>query len=231
MRNSYFQFKQFTVYHDLCAMKVGTDGVLLGATAEGGGRILDIGTGTGLIALMMAQRFPQATVTGIDIDDGAVMQARKNIEASPFAERIIIQQCDIATMGNRHKFDSITCNPPFFENATPCPDKQRSVARHSASLSYSTLMQKASELLTDEGCMSLIIPADCIGRIEEESAYASLFMTKRINIRTTEKKEPKRIILQFKKTPTANIDTSTVDLTYQGKRSEWYQNICKDFYL
>ena len=89
MSNNYFRFKQFTVHHELCAMKVGTDGVLLGALADGGSRILDIGTGTGLVALMMAQRFPSAHITGIDIDDGAVIQARKNVELSPFADRIV----------------------------------------------------------------------------------------------------------------------------------------------
>lgn len=231
MRNNYFQFKQFTVFHDLCAMKVGTDGVLLGATAEGGHNILDIGTGTGLIALMMAQRFPEARVTGIDIDDGAIMQAHRNIEASPFAGRIEITKCDIAKFWPEMQFDSITCNPPFFENATPCPDSQRSMARHSTSLPYSTLMGRASELLTDQGCMSIIIPADYMGRIEEEIAYASLFIAKRINICTTDRKPPKRIILQLRKTPSAGTDTTTVSLTNQGKRSEWYAETCKEFYL
>ena len=92
MRNKYFTFKQFTVRHDLCAMKVGTDGVLLGALADGGRSILDIGTGTGLIALMMAQRFPSSRVTGIDIDRDAVLQAQANVAASPFAGRIDIIQ-------------------------------------------------------------------------------------------------------------------------------------------
>lgn len=231
MRNNYFHFKQFTVFHDQCAMKVGTDGVLLGATAEGGTNILDIGTGTGLIALMMAQRFPKAIVTGIDIDERAVTQAWTNVKASPFADRITIKHCDIATIDTTNKYDSITCNPPFFENATLCPNEQRTIARHNTTLPYSTLMQKATELLTEDGCMSLIIPTDIIGRIEEESAYASLFITKRINIRTVERKSPKRIILQLRKKQVNEIEITTETLMQQGKRSEWYENICKDFYL
>lgn len=231
MRNNYFRFKQFTVFHDQCAMKVGTDGVLLGATAEGGSNILDIGTGTGLIALMMAQRFPQATVTGIDIDEGAVTQAWINVKASPFTDRITIKHCDIAKIDCTNKYDCITCNPPFFENATLCPNKQRTIARHSTTLPYSTLMQKAAELLTEDGCMSLIIPTDIIGRIEEEITYAFLFITKRINICTVERKAPKRIILQLRKKRVNTIETTTETLIQQGKRSEWYENISKEFYL
>ena len=98
MSNSYFRFQQFTVHQDRCAMKVGTDGTLLGAWARGGRRILDIGTGTGLIALMMAQRFPQAVVTAVDIDEDAVGQASENVAASPFAGRIAVEQADIRTM-------------------------------------------------------------------------------------------------------------------------------------
>ena len=95
MANNYFEFKQFTISQDKCAMKVGTDGTLIGAWANGGKNILDIGTGTGLIALMMAQRFPDAKVTGIDIDSLAVEQASENVRRSPFAERITIIRTDV----------------------------------------------------------------------------------------------------------------------------------------
>ena len=95
MSNSYFRFKQFVVRQERCAMKVGTDGTLLGAWAQGGKKILDIGTGTGLIALMMAQRYPQALVTAIDIDAEAVEQAQENVMASPFADRINVILGDI----------------------------------------------------------------------------------------------------------------------------------------
>ena len=100
MANGYFRFKQFTVHQQHCAMKVGTDGTLLGAWAlatEGSCRIFDIGTGTGLIALMMAQRYPKAQVTAIDIDDGAVRQAKENVSASPFADRINVMKADVLT--------------------------------------------------------------------------------------------------------------------------------------
>ena len=120
MPNDSFRFKQFLVRQDLCAMKVGTDGTLLGAWARGGERILDVGTGTGLIALMMAQRFPQARVTGIDIDEAAVRQSVINVGSSPFAQRItILQQACQAMQGT---FDAIVSNPPYFEQSLECPD-------------------------------------------------------------------------------------------------------------
>ena len=111
MANDYFQFRQFTIRQERCGMKVGTDGTLLGAWAQGGKRILDIGTGTGLIALMMAQRFTQAEVVGIDIDADAVAQARENVVASPFSRRVDILLKDVKDMEGT--FDSIVSNPPY----------------------------------------------------------------------------------------------------------------------
>ena len=124
MSNAFFQFRQFTVYQDQCAMKVGTDGVLLGAWARllaTEGRVLDIGTGTGLLALMMAQRYPHASVTAVDIDDQAVIQAQQNISRSPFAERITISQGDIREWEDQ-PFDAIVANPPYFVDSLICPD-------------------------------------------------------------------------------------------------------------
>ena len=131
MANDYFQFKQFTVYQQRCAMKVGTDGTLLGAWAQvptESARILDIGTGTGLIALMLAQRFPQASVLGIDIDQDAVCQAKENVENSPFASRIKIEHANVMDYNNEEGFDAIVSNPPYFVDALTCPDQQRTIA-------------------------------------------------------------------------------------------------------
>ena len=146
MANEYFNFKRFTVHQDKCAMKVGTDGTLLGAWAQAPQepcRILDIGTGTGLIALMMAQRYPNASIVGIDIDPAAVAQARDNVTASPFADRISIYEADICHFDENATFDSVICNPPFFTGDLICPDKQRAVARHAISLSYHDLISSA----------------------------------------------------------------------------------------
>ena len=131
MSTPFFRFQQFIVHHDRCAMKVGTDGVLLGAWARGGARILDVGTGTGLIALMMAQRYEQATVDAVEIDTEACQQAIDNVAESPFTNRINVI-CDavqhFSMESERLKaYDAIVSNPPFFENALKNPDKGRLV--------------------------------------------------------------------------------------------------------
>ena len=124
-----FKFKRFTVRHDRCAMKVGTDGVLLGAWARGGRRILDVGTGSGLVALMMAQRFPEARVTGVEVDGEACRQAAENMAASPFAERMDARQGKIQAQDFPRPFDAIVCNPPFYMDDSPhSPDRRRAMA-------------------------------------------------------------------------------------------------------
>ena len=124
---SYFDFKQFRVYHDRCAMKVGTDGVLLGAWAptNQATRILDIGAGSGLISLMLAQR-SKATIVGVELDEAAALQARENVEQSRFASRIEIVNADILHYTSEAKFDLIVSNPPFFNDALECPAKKNS---------------------------------------------------------------------------------------------------------
>ena len=134
MANDYFNFRQFTVRQERCAMKVGTDGTLLGAWAHGGSSILDIGVGTGLIALMMAQRFPESHIVGIDIDHEAVEQALENVKASPF-RNIDVVEADAKSYGGS-SFDAIVCNPPYFADSLQSPDMQRTIARHTVSLSF-----------------------------------------------------------------------------------------------
>lgn len=222
MANDYFRFKQFTVHQGLCAMKVGTDGTLLGAWARGGKRILDVGTGTGLIALMMAQRFAEADVTGIDIDEGAVRQAQENVAASPFAQRISIGQRDVVAMEGC--FDAIVCNPPFFVDALQCPDEQRTLARHAASLTYRQLMLSAWRLLDEEGELSVIIPFDCRQRLEMEAYLAGFSKVREWAVKTTSRKPPRRFLLAFRKHP-ATLESSELVIG-----SEQYNKLISDFY-
>lgn len=230
MSNSFFQFRQFLVRQDCCAMKVGTDGTLLGAWARGGQRALDIGTGTGLIALMMAQRFPDAAVTGVDIDGQAVAQALENVAASPFADRITIIEGDINTI-TCGVFDAIVCNPPYFNDSLTCPDDQRTTARHTTMLTYSELMSAAARLLTDDGELSIIIPFDCKARLVSEAALAGLMMTRECSIRTTLRKPPRRYLLAFGHHSKELERTEGVLEDSPGHRSEWYYELTKDFYL
>ncbi len=155
MSNDIFRFKQFSVRHDRCAMKVGTDGVLLGAWgAVEGKRILDIGTGTGLIALMAAQRNPEADVLGIDIDESAVAQASENVAESPFSRQIECILQDVLTFESEAPFDAILCNPPFFTEDTLPDNRSRALARNNKCLPFPQLIRKVAVLLAENGTFS-----------------------------------------------------------------------------
>lgn len=230
MANDYFKFRQFTVRQDRCAMKVGTDGTLLGAWARGGHTILDIGTGTGLIALMMAQRYPEAQVVGIDIDHEAVVQAKENVAASPF--NIDIIEADAKTFNvQRSTFNVILCNPPYFVDSLECPDSQRTMARHAASLAYGELMTAVNRLLADDGEFSVVIPFDCKARLECEASLAGFFKVRECAVKTTPRKPPRRYLLAFRKHPDKLELSEGVIETAPNVRSEWYQQLTKDFYL
>ena len=234
MAKGYFEFKKFTVYQERCAMKVGTDGTLLGAWASapaGACRILDIGTGTGLIALMMAQRYPEAEVTGIDIDGEAVSQAMENTSASPFSNRVHIIQADIADY-TVEPFGAIVCNPPYFVDSLTSPDPSRTLARHTGLLTYKTLIQSVKRLLKDEGVFSMVIPVDYRSQLLSEAALADLLLSKECLIKTTPDKAPKRCLLEFRELPVISVASTTEVLEVRaGVRSDWYHNLTKDFYL
>ena len=196
-----FHFKQFSVSHDRCAMKVGTDGVLLGAwaAAEDKRSVLDIGTGTGLIALMMAQRCPYAKIWGIDIDADTVEQARENRDRSPWADRITILESDFchpsAIQG--YQFDAIVSNPPFFKEQVHAPDQQRELARRQDALPLPQLMKNAAPMLAEGGTFSIILPLASVNDAVGEAAINGLFLTRRCDVITTEGKAPKRALLEF----------------------------------
>ncbi|MBP5800197.1 MAG: methyltransferase [Prevotella sp.] len=234
MAKGLFEFRQFTIHQEECAMKVGTDGTLLGAWAmarEGQCRILDIGTGTGLMALMMAQRYPEAEITGIDLDEKAVFQAQANAMASPFANRIRIQQADVNSFTDK-PFDSIVCNPPFFVDSLTCPDARRSQARHAETLTYETLILSVKRLLDTNGVFSVIIPTDYRSQLLSEASLSGLMLTRECFVRTTPKKSPKRCLMEFRWRPVATVDTATETLEMKpGERSEWYHQLTKEFYL
>ena len=228
MANDYFQFKRFVIHQDLCAMKVGTDGTLLGAWARGGHRILDIGTGTGLIALMMAQRYDDALVDAIDLDDNACIQAKKNVAESPFFDRINILNKSLQTFAEtkpNETYDAIVSNPPFFLHSLKAPDARRSVARHADTLPYKDLTNNSFKLLSENGEFSLVIPFDCREKLEEEAILSGFFPSRVCAVKTTRNKPPKRYLLAFKKSPTM-VQQEELILD-----SEEYKNLMKDFYL
>jgi len=235
MANEHFQFRQFTVWQDRCAMKVGTDGTLLGAWSQapiGECRILDIGTGTALVALMMAQRYPQARLTAIDINGDAVAQAQDNVMKSPFSTRITVLQADVRNMSDNEGFDAIVSNPPYFVDSLSCPDPQRNTARHTDSLSYHDLMYAVSKLLKKSGIFSVIIPEESLSKLESEAYLNGLFRSRLFHIHTTPRKPPKRCLIEFSKI--AGQQTVIEDVILEdspGLRSDWYHQLTKDFYI
>ncbi|MDO4159856.1 MAG: methyltransferase [Prevotellaceae bacterium] len=240
MSNKYFEFKRFIVWHDECAMKVGTDGVLLGAWANGGKRILDIGTGSGLIALFMAQRYDDAEITAIDIDDGAYRQAVRNVGNTEYADRINVVKASIQDFckaygegnGNGMKFDSIVCNPPFFSRSLASPDAQRSLARHTTAITFSELLKCSASLLEDDGECSFVIPESAKGEFDNEAIFAGLYPSRICLLKTVKTKSVSRCLLAYKKHVVKQIEESCecINGNLNG-RSEWYSNLTKDFYI
>ena len=186
MSNNFFRFKQFTVFQDCCAMKVGTDGVLLGAWAEAYKRnnVLDVGTGTGLIALMIAQRNTNATIDAIDIDEGCVMQAKRNVFESPFSNRVDVQKSSFQDFAarNDNKYDLIVSNPPYFHNSLKSPNLHRNYARHTDSLSFYEIISEGVSLLTESGCISLILPYEFKTSVLMHAKTVGLFAKRITNV-------------------------------------------------
>ena len=239
-----FVFKQFGICQDKCAMKVGTDGVLLGAWAPGGKRILDVGTGTGLIALMMAQRCPGARVLGIDIDADACRQALDNVRSSPFADRVEVRHCrfqDLAVglPGDRGQncespagYDAIVSNPPFFVNSMKNPDSKRALARHADTLPFSELMASASRLLTEDGILSVIVPVEVEQMLTDEAYFKGLVVIERCAVKTVSRKQPKRVLLSFARHRTKRVESHVETMMEpDGTRSAWYKKMTQEFYL
>ena len=250
-----FRFKQFEIEQDRCAMKVGTDGVLLGAWAQGGRRILDIGSGTGLISLMMAQRFPEAEVVGIDMDADACGQARENVMASPFRDRVEIVCCRLQDFGadgcalgtaglkagaletaadlkSSGVFDAIVSNPPFFVDSMKNPDSKRTMARHTDSLPFRDLFAGVKRLLSDEGVFSAIVPTEVVEQFVAESCMLGFYLIRKCGVKTVERKQPKRFMLSFAKHRISPYEEHVETMMdSQGNRSEWYRKITEEFYL
>lgn len=237
MSNPYFQFKQFTVYHDLCAMKVGIDGVLLGAWSpvdKDSHHILDVGTGSGLIALMLAQRAGSAQVDAIDIEEGAVTQAQLNFDHSPWSERVGVQNISLQDFAPicKKKYDLIVSNPPYFANSLKAPDPTRSKARHTDTISHQELLFHATGILKKTGRICLILPVTEGLQCVKYAASFSLFCYQCIYVHPKPGVEAKRILLEFgfseKETFISHLEIETLQ---RHCYSEAFTLLAKDFYL
>ena len=195
-REKKFRFKQFEVLNDRTAMKVGTDGVLLGAwcPVEGARRVLDVGTGCGVIALMIAQRNSEAFIEGIDIDEAAIEEATINFAASPWHDRLISLLQDFNDLDGIESYDLIVSNPPYFTNGVLPTGDARTMARHTHSLTYRQLIDGATRLLSSEGILAFISPTDAESEITETAAFASLPIRRRTRVIPVEGADAKRTL-------------------------------------
>ena len=227
-----FRFKQFSVEQDDVAMKVGTDGVLLGAWAEceSAKRILDIGTGTGVIALQMAQRNPTAQVQAVEIDETAARRARANFDNSPWAERLQVTQTAVQEFEPTEKFDLIISNPPYFVDSLLPPDAKRSTARHTHDLTFEELDKAVCRLLAENGKFALILP---VTEFEKYLSLTQLHLVRRCDVCPIEGGAAKRIMGEFAKQKPIEIAHENIAIE-RGRRGDYtdeYRALTKDFYL
>ena len=227
-----FRFKQFAVEQDGVAMKVGTDGVLLGAWVDclGAKRVLDIGTGTGVIALMVAQRCDAQRVVGVDIDSSAVQCAAQNFDNSPWRGRLEALQLPVQEFGGE-TFDLIVTNPPYFVDSLLCPDSKRTTARHTTELTFEQLDDSVCRLLDrDKGRFALILPTE---QMERYIAMTRLQLVCRCDVYSVVGGAVKRVMAEFafESHTEPKIESITIERGQRGDYCPEYVALTKDFYL
>jgi len=234
MPNPYFRFKQFVVYQDRCAMKVGTDGVLLGAWADvsSAHSILDIGTGTGLIALMVAQR-SEAKITALEIDVEASQQAQENVDRSPWNNRIEVMNQSLQEFALcSRKYDRIISNPPYFNQSLKSPKEGRTMARHTDLLSYEDLLRGVVSLLDEHGVFSVILPYQEKETFIALSERYGLHPLRIMKVLPTPTSTPKRFMAEFSFVSTSCVESEMV-IESEGRHqySEAYKQLTEEFYI
>jgi tRNA1Val (adenine37-N6)-methyltransferase len=236
-RNNYFQFKQFRIIQERSAMKVGMDGVLLGAWIDPSGaeRILDIGTGTGLIALMMAQKNDFAQIDAIEIDSEAFEEAEKNFQDSAWNDRIWIECCSFQEYAEKadRKYDLIVSNPPFFaKDGLKAPSQNRSQARHSDSLSLEALISGSMNLLADNGRIALILPVESLHKIKNIALSNHLNLSRLCRVKPNPPKPDFRILVELTQKECVTIEEHLmIEFERHHDYTLEYKDLTKDFYL
>ncbi len=222
-----FRFKQFAIRQENAAMKVGTDGTLLGAWYDlnHSQRTLDIGTGTGIIAMMSAQRNPNVRVTAIEIDEGAMLDAQFNVQNCPWPDRIELLHTPLQEFNPTHQFDTIVSNPPFFENSLKTINQSKTTARHTDSLHFSDILLFAQKHLTTSGHLAMILPVENAQKCIDEAQEFGLFLRRKCIVKPVPKKSPHRWAFELSKTPTT---ATTEDLIIEtGKRHDYSADYIK----
>ena len=239
MPNDYFQFQQFRIEQDRCAMKVSTDACLLGAAADltHATRLLDLGTGTGLLALMAAQRHLTVEIEAVEIDAIAAAQAAANVAASPWAGRIAVRAQSLAeyVATQPAKFSNIICNPPFFRHSLRSPDAARTTARHEAkdSLTFEALAAFAAEFLYPTGLLTVLLPPPEMQTFEQVAAAVGLHPAMRLVVRHRPGSRPLRHISGFRRGTAVTRETALTIQTAENEMeySAEFRALLAGFYL
>ena len=232
-REKTFRFKQFEVLNDRTAMKVGTDGVLLGAwcPVEDAHHVLDVGTGCGVIALMVAQRNSQAVIKGIDIDHDAIMESILNFKNSPWSDRLSAIETDFNSMIDHQRYDLIISNPPFFTNGVLPTGEARTTARHTSSLSYRQLIDGAIRMLNEGGKLAMISPTDAESEIIQAATFASLPVRHLTRVIPVEGSIPKRTLWLFSRQDIPYHEDTLTIAHSDGSFTDEYVALTGAFYL
>ena len=238
-RNSVFRFKQFDCSHGRGSMKIGVDAVLVGAWAPvmDASSILDVGTGSGVIALMCAQRNMKARITAIDIDADSITEAADNFASSPWSDRLHAMEISYDRMDEHNRFDLIVSNPPYFNSGVVDPDTPRMRARHQDELCPLTLLEKGKALLTPGGRIAMIIPADQRFQLVEEAKILGLTLSRGTLVRGHDDAPIKRVLLEFRfyrengrGVDPARLPVLTLEVR-PGVPTEEHRALCGSFYL
>lgn len=230
-----FSFQQFTIRQDRTSMKVGTDSVLLGAWTEiaDARHLLDIGAGTGILSLMLAQRNQDAIITGVEYEVNAYQQALENVAASPWADRIHLVHKDIRDFSppDDKRYDLIVSNPPYHRAQVTSPDSRRHLARHADALPFEDLLKAVDRLIHPHGHFTVILPSDAAGDFIALAYRQQLYLEHRTHVISREGKPPKRVLLRFgKENVTESLMDELVLETADGVRTEAMRQLTGDFY-
>ena len=234
MSNHYFQFKEFTVEQNKCGMKVCTDACILGAyaNAKNTRNILDIGAGTGLLSLMLAQRF-EAIINAVEIDKNAYLQARENIKNSPWKKQIAVHHSSIQnyTADTKEQFGFIISNPPFYQNHLQENTPSKNTAHHTVSLSQTDLLSCVDKLLTDDGKFVVLLPIVQSEQLEQQAKNHQLFTSEKLLIRDREASKNIKIIATYQRKKTNPITNELIIKKADGSYSTDFVALLKDYYL
>lgn len=236
LRRDGFTFKQFFVAHDRCAMKVGTDGILLGAWAPVAGvkRILDIGSGSGLLALMLAQRTEASvTIDAVELDTSAAQQASENMAESPWASRVRVECADILIWATEQtaRYDLIVSNPPYYEPGVECATPEREQARYTGSLDHQALLVSAANLISEEGFFCVVLPESTGNAFIKKAQGIGWHLRLRTDIADTEGRLPHRVLLALSPKEGECFSDRMVIRGPDQRYSEDYTALTQPFYL